>query len=104
MGDRHPEALLISALINNENVLQAEEHGITTGHIHEYKAEYEWLTDYKLKYRSEPSLSAFKSIFPKFEVSDHTDVEYASDQVKRNHLKWAVARTIRETTALLKDN
>lgn len=104
MGDRHPEALMISALLNTGNILGAEEFGITTGHIHEYKAEYEWLTDYKIKYRSEPSLSAFRSVFPKFEISDHQDVEYAVDRVKHNHLKWSVARLVREATAQLKDN
>jgi len=104
MGDRHPEALLISALMNTGDVLQAEELGVTTGHIHEYKAEYEWLTDYKVKYRTEPSVSAFKSIFGKFEISEHTDVEYAVDQVKRNHLKWATARMIREATQKLKED
>lgn len=102
--DRHPEALLISALLNNNNVLAGEEFGITTGHIHEYKAEYEWLTDYKIKYRSEPSPAAFHSVFPRFEISEHLDVEYAADQVKRNHLKWSVARLIRETTTHLKEN
>lgn len=104
MGDRHPEALLISALLNNGDVLQAEELGVTTGHVHEYKAEYEWLTDYKVKYRHEPSVSAFKSVFPKFDISEHTDVEYATDQVKRNHLKWATARLIREATQRLKED
>lgn len=104
MGDRHPEALLLSALLNTGDVLQAEELGVTTGHVHEYKAEYEWLTDYKIKYRTEPSVSAFKSVFPKFEISEHSDVEYAVDQVKRNHLKWATARLIREATSKLKED
>jgi replicative DNA helicase len=104
MGDRHPESLLISALLNTGDVLQAEELGVTTGHVHEYKAEYEWLVDYKIKYRHEPSSTAFKSVFPKFEISEHSDVEYAVDQVKRNHLKWATARLIREATSKLKED
>lgn len=104
MSEYHPEHLLISSLLNNKNVLQGEELGVTIGHIHEYKAEYEWLTEYKIKYRSEPSLTAFKTIFPKFILTEHSDIEYAVDQVQKYHLKWSMAKLSRDISALVREN
>lgn len=104
MSEYHPEHLLISCLLNIKDVLKAEEMGVTVGHIHEYKAEYEWLTDYRIKYKTEPSLTAFKSVFPKFNLTEHSDIEYSVDRVKRSHLKWSVAKTIREASGHIKSD
>lgn len=101
---RHPEEMLLSALINTGDVLQAENLGVTTGHFHEWSEAYEWLTDYKIKYKTEPSKTAFLGAFKDFPFSDHSDVEYAADQVKRSHLKYAVTKVIRETANHIKDD
>jgi replicative DNA helicase len=99
---RHPEELLLSALINTGDVFQAEELGITTGHLHEWAEAYEWLIDYKIKYKTEPSRSAFLAQFKDFSISDHADVEYAVEQVQRSHLKYSVSKMVREASSKLK--
>jgi replicative DNA helicase len=98
----HPEALLISALINNGDVLAAEQLGVSPGHFHEYKAEYEWLIDTKIRYKAEPSYSAFKGQFEDFVLLEHQDVHYAAEQVHGSHLKSQLAKTARELTSQLR--
>lgn len=104
MNKRHPEHFLISCLLNIKDVLKAEELGLTVGHIHEYKAEYEWVTEYKIKYKNDPTWDIFLNQFPGFERTDNTDIEYAVDQVKRFHLSWAMAKVYREGSALVRNN
>jgi replicative DNA helicase len=100
----HPEALLLSALINTGDVLGAEEKGITPAHFHEYRNEYEWLIEYKIKYRSEPSFSAFKGQFPDFRLLEHQDVSFGVDQVAEAHLRYQLTKLVRSTTTDLKNN
>jgi len=98
----HPEALLLSALINSGDVLKAEEMGIHPSHLHEYREAYEWLVEYKVKYRSEPSFSAFKGQFPDFHVSDHQDVGYGVELVREAHLRYLLGKTARQLTTDLR--
>lgn len=101
---RHPEELLISALINTGDVFQAEELGLTTGHLHEWSEAYEWLIDYKIKYKQEPSRTAFLGTFKDFPISEHADVEYAVEQVQRSHLKYTVSKMLREASNKIKSD
>jgi replicative DNA helicase len=100
----HPEALLLSALINSGDVLAAEEKGIHPSHLHEYRNEYEWLIEYKVKYRGEPSFSAFKGQFPDFHITDHQDVSYGCELVREAHLKYLLGKTARTLTSDLRGN
>lgn len=98
----HPEALLLSALLNGQDVLAGEERGLTPAHLHEYRAEYEWILNYKIKYRQEPSYSALKSQFPELHLSDHQDIGYAVEKVKKNHLHHSLSKTARALVSDLK--
>lgn len=98
----HPEVLLISALINNSDILGGEEQGLSLGHLHELKSEYEWLVSYKIKYKQEPSYSAFKAQFPEFHLVDHQDISYAVEKVKKNHLHHGLAKVSRSLVSDLK--
>lgn len=99
---RHPEEMLISALVNTGDVLQAENLGLTSGHFHEWQEAYDWLIDYKIKYKTEPSKTALLGAFKDFPFSEHSDVTYAVDQVLRSHLKYAVSRLLKETSERIK--
>lgn len=98
----HPEALLLSALFNSSDVLGAESLGITPGHFHEFRAEYEWLVTYKVKYQAEPSFSSFKAQFPDFHLTDHTDITYGVEAVRKNHLHSQLAKRARALVSDLK--
>lgn len=97
----HPEALLLSALLNTGDVLGAEERGITPAHFHEYRNEYEWLIDYKIKYKAEPSYSAFKGQFPDFQLLEHQDISYGIEQVHESHLKHQLTKLLRTSATSL---
>jgi replicative DNA helicase len=98
----HPEVLLISSLLNTNEALAGESQGLTPNYFHEYRAEYEWVTDYFLKYKRTPSLEAFKNVFPDFQVVGEKDTKHSADRVKENHLNADLAVLIRETSALLR--
>jgi replicative DNA helicase len=98
----HPEALLLSAMINSGDVLAPEEQGITPAYFHEWKIEYEWLTSYNLRYGTQPSWSAFHAQFPDFVLFDHQDIKYGCEQVRESHLRHQLGRLARNLTGNLK--
>lgn len=99
----HAEAALITVLLNQGDVLQAEALGLTESHFHTFRPEYEWLTSYRLKYRSDPSITAFRTAFPDFFVDtiDSNDMEYLTDRVRTNHVKVSTARLLRDQAQAL---
>ena len=63
---RAPECILLSSLLNNENVLAARGFGISPHHFRGYRREYQWLLDYVETYGTEPSWDAFLAEYPDF--------------------------------------
>lgn len=85
------EAVLVSALINNQDIGAAARFGLRPEHMEGYKEELNWLLNYVQTYDSEPSRDAFRVAFPNFVFSEHEDVRSAADLVfkKYNQRKLA---------------
>lgn len=75
------ESLLISALINVGNVEEALTFGVTPDHFRGYKDEFNWLLNYVKTYEDQPTRDIFRSQFPGFPFSEHSDVRSAVDMV-----------------------
>lgn len=75
------EVLLISAMINSQDVTLPRSFGMTPDYIEAYAAEYNWLLNYEKTYDCQPSRDVFQSEFPAFQMSEHEDVRSACDAV-----------------------
>lgn len=84
------EAVLISALINNQDVEAGRRYGLSPDHFYGYRAEYLWLQNYLSTYQCEPSRDVFAAEFPSFRFSDHYDVRSATDMVFKAHGKKCI--------------
>jgi replicative DNA helicase len=102
MARRHPEQLLISAVIQTSDISTAEQSGIRADHFHAYRATWEWLESYHIRYRKVPSKPVFRREFADFPLLKTTDVEYAAEEVRRNHLRQELARSVGDAVDLLK--
>ena len=75
------EQLLISALINSQDVRSGLSFGLTPDYIEGFRAEYNWLLNYEEQYGSQPSKEIFLAAFPDFRMGEHEDVRSAVDMV-----------------------
>lgn len=75
------EQMLISALLNNRDVLAAQSHGLVLDHLQGYKAEYQWLLRYLSTYGDQPTVEIFSYSFPDFVMTEHDNVRSAVDAV-----------------------
>jgi len=97
------EAVLISALINTSNVDAAAEWGITPEMFIGYQSEYRWLVSYRQSYDTQPSVHAFGTKFPDFPLTDHTDVEWAADEVKHRHLRRELSSVVEKAAVAISE-
>ena len=95
------EAILVSALLNNHDVMAGRSYGLSPSHFVGYKDEYNWLLNYYETYGSEPSWDSFKQAFPTFRASDHEDVRSACDMVFKAHGKRQITTAMSEAVDLL---
>lgn len=95
------EALVISALLNNHDVLAGRSYGLSPEHFKGYRAEYNWLLNYYETYGTDPSIDAFKEAFPNFLWSDHEDVRSACDMVFRGFAKRNMTQAMGDAMELL---
>ena len=96
MAQLSGEAILLSALINNGDVLSARSYGVTPSHFVGYQAHYNWLLNYYETYGVDPSKDAFRQAFPDFRFSDHEDVRSAVDMVFMAHAKRQMTTAMSE--------
>lgn len=96
------EALLVSALINNQDCLAARSYGVVPTHFIGYKSEYNWLLNYVDTYGTEPSKDAFREAFPDFIFSAHEDVRAAVDMVFKAVAKRGINEAITDAMDLLR--
>src|SRR5690349_4468175 len=90
-----PEAILISALINNQDVTAGQKYGLSPHHFYGYKAEYQWLLNYVDTYEGEqPSKDIFCANFPNFMFSPHEDIRSACDMVFKAHGKKQITTAV----------
>ena len=80
MAQVSAEAVLISALLNNQEVRAAATYGITAEHFVGYHDEYTWLLNYIETYGSEPTQDIFATPSPT-SPSPSTEDRSAADMV-----------------------
>jgi replicative DNA helicase len=97
------EAVLISALINTQNVEGATAWGITPEMFIGYQTEYRWLLSYRQSYDAQPSVHAFETKFPDFPLTDHIDVEWAADEVKHRHLRRDLSKVVEKAAVAISE-
>lgn len=95
------EAIAISALLNNHDVLAGRAYGLSPEHFKGYQAEYNWLLNYYDRYGTDPSIDAFKEAFPHFLFSDHEDIRSACDMVFKSFAKRNMTQAMGEAMDLL---
>ena len=95
------EAVLISALLNNQDVTAAASYGLSPAHFIGYQDEYNWLLNYVENYDTCPSKDAFKVAFPAFRFSDHEDVRSATDMVLKAYGKRNLTTAMTEAMEYL---
>lgn len=88
--------MLISALINTQDVLSARTFGFTEDYMEGYPSEYQWLINYVKTYGCQPSEEAFRQAFPDFRVNGHEDVRSAVDAVFRAHARRRMVTAMTE--------
>jgi replicative DNA helicase len=76
-----PEALLISALINNSSVGAETRYGISVADFEGYRDEYNWLHHYLENFGSQPSHDIFSHKFGSFPFSTHDNIQAACQMV-----------------------
>jgi hypothetical protein len=96
------EAILISALLNNGDVMAASHFGITNHHFIGYKSEYNWLLNYLEYYGTEPTWEAFKASFPNFPKCEHEDIRSAADLVFKAYDRIQITASMTEAMENLK--
>lgn len=96
------QALLISALLNNRDVMAASKFGIKPDHMLGYHAEYNWLLNHYQTYGEDPSWDIFLCDFPEFGQlrSDHEDIRSACDQVFKSDAKRKITEAVTTVTEL----
>ena len=95
------ECVLISSLLNNQDVASAGSLGISPAHFLGYRDEYNWLLNYVEAYGCDPSKDAFRIVFPDFVFSDHEDTRSAVDMVFKAYARREMTAAMTEAVDLM---
>lgn len=98
------EGLLISALLNNENVGEEVKYGIAAADFIGYQDELNWLTNYVETYKCQPSRDIFRLKFPEFVFSEHDDVRSACEMVHQGVNRRRITTAMTDATDQLHIN
>lgn len=90
------EAICISALLNNQDVLAGQSYGLSPVHFVGYQSHYNWLLNYQNYYKTEPSKEAFSEAFPDFRYGEHEDIRSAVDMVFKAFAKRNLTEAMTE--------
>ena len=101
MASVSAEALLVSALLNNQAVGEERSYGITEAFFEGYADEYNWLGSYLITYGSQPTCEIFKHQFPNFPLMEHADIRSAADMVHRGMNRRRLTEAISDAVDLL---
>lgn len=102
MGDQlTAEQLLLSALINSQDVKSAATYGMTPEYFAGFRSEYVWLLNYVDNYDTQPSREVFLAAFPDFRLGSHEDVRSAVDMVFRAYGRRAMVKAMTEAYTAL---
>jgi replicative DNA helicase len=97
----NPEILLISAVVQTGDFAEASTAGVTSEHFHSHRLEWDWLSDFALRFGKCPDKATFKAQFPDFPLLRTTDVGYGAEVVQRAHLRYTLTGALREATGHL---
>jgi len=100
MGNPSSEVLMISALLNTQDVHAASKYGVTDRHFRGFSNEYQWLLSYESTYGQPPSPDAFFHQFPDFPFRDHKDVRFAADEMIRDFSQFRFHEMVVEASEL----
>lgn len=98
---RHPESLLISAVLRTGDYALAVRHGASHRLFHVHADEWSWIEKQFDKGRRCPSKSSFKHQFPEFVLVRNDDVLTALDLVKKSHARYETQRFMNEAVELI---
>lgn len=100
----NPEILLISSVIQTQDLATPSGLGVDADNFHGHRAEWEWIEKFHAKHGKVPDKPTFRNQFPDFPLLKTTDVEYATEAVANNHLRHALAASVKEATTMLSAN
>ena len=101
MASVSAEALLISALMNNQSVGEERLFGISETDFTGYADEYNWLTTYLETYGTQPSIEIFVHQFSSFPLMGHTDIRSAADMVLKAEGRRRIVEAVSDAMDLL---
>lgn len=90
----HPEAYLISAVIQSGEYQVLAGHGISHSMFHVYGKQMKWLEDYIARTSKVPSKSALKNQFPNFTIYKVDDTAHWCEEVRKTHKQQALVDLI----------
>jgi replicative DNA helicase len=99
----NPEIYLISSILRDEDMVAAFKMGINTQQFHACPDEWEWLEKYYLRHKKTPSKIAFKQQFPEFTVKAVNDTAHYATEVRKNHARLSLTRTMRDVADFIAD-
>jgi putative DNA primase/helicase len=89
MMGTHPEQMLISAILRQEDFQTHQAHGITAEQVHDFRAEWDWLEDYFRAYDRTPTKTEFRHRFPDFAVKQVDNIAALCPEVQQGHKRHA---------------
>lgn len=98
------EALLISAVLRQEDHKTPLLEGASSDWFLSYRPEWQWIETYITRHHKAPSKSLFKATFPDFVVLKSDDVEYCVREVKESYLRRSLVNLLEETSERIKNN
>jgi len=96
-----PEVLLISAVLNQQDMKTALAEGATDDHFVVCAEEWEWMARYFRKYNRAPSKLAFRRAFPKFRIREVDDIKHFVSEVRIEHTRTKLTEHLRDQADLL---
>lgn len=85
MGSPHPEALLLSAVVQSKEHQRLAAAGITPAMFHAHHDESVWMEQYIKRNGRAPSKAALRQQFPSFTIYKVDDTAHWCDEVRKSH-------------------
>lgn len=99
MERQTPESLMISVILNTQDLGAAASLGIRPEHFTTYRDEYEWVNRYYQEYKSLPTPEILRSAFPGFRVDKEiTDPRYPAKELARDYARKSLMRAMSEAS------
>lgn len=97
----HPEALLISAIVQTKEHQQLAANGMTPPMFHVHDDEAEWMFRYIQKNGKAPSKQALRNTFPDFTIYKVDDAAHWCDEVIRTHKQQSIVNVMDDAMDLV---